>query len=283
MPELARRLARIPDWAWLDGDRRRLDPRPRLARARDDGPVRLRRRAHLLGAGAKPRGHRLVRRPRGADERLQPALPRPARTRDVAHRRAADRVRPGEGAELARHVARGGAGLAHRPPRQRAVALAPRRRARGGAPVARLHGDHRDREPLLPRRARRRVVAPARARAAVVAARRAPRGRARRRARDALAGARVPRGGRARAVRAGARRARPAAPPPVRAPARRRRRALRARGRRPARAGPVALRPPRRLQRRRRGWLRRRRRPALLALARRGADAVRRRRPDRSC
>ena len=44
-------------------------------------------------------------------------------------------------------------------------------------------------------------------------------------------------------------------------------------------AGRIALGPARRLQRRRRGRLRPRRRPALLALARRGADALRRGRP----
>ena len=90
-----------------------------------------------------------------ADERLQPPLPGAARAGPLGHGRAADRVRPREGAQRPRHVPRGGSRLAPRSARRRPIALAPRRRPRGRAAVARVHGHARHREPLLPVRARR--------------------------------------------------------------------------------------------------------------------------------
>ena len=282
--ELARRLARVPAWAWLAAIVVVSAVAPRLARARHAGAVRVRRRADLLRSWreASPTTGG-VRRPRAADERLQPALPGADRTCVLALRRPADRLRGGQGDRT-----RSSMSLAAIP----AFLIARRVRGRGSSllaavlavalPVDRVHGDDHDREPLLPGRARRRVVAPARARAAGVAARRARSPSARRRARDALAGARVRRRrSRLAPARAGARRARPrgcsARSRPCSAPSARSPRSCSApssaRGRSLADllgaysvvgeggydVGDGA---------------------ALLALARRGADAVRRRRPD---
>ena len=51
-------LRRVPAWAWLAGIVAVSFALPRLARAPDAGAVHLRRRAHLLGARAEPRGRR---------------------------------------------------------------------------------------------------------------------------------------------------------------------------------------------------------------------------------
>ena len=228
------------------------------------------------GARAEPRRQRLVRGARRADERLQPPLPGADRAGVLAVRRPAERVRRGEGDERDRDVARGGARLAARPPGERAVARAPRRAcSRSPLPVDGVHGDARDREALLPGRARcSRGRSCACSSGRSWAAHRVPRRRARRGLRDALAGARVRRGDRARrrscsrSLRAELRRVRPFAPA-----ARRRRRArLLARGRRPG--GSRAGRSPTssaRTASSARAATTSARRPPLLALARRGA------------
>ena len=173
--------------------------------------------------------------------------------------------------------------IPHRPPRRPAGARPARGVARGRAPVARLHGDRDDRESLLPAGARRRVGD---ARSPSIDRRGATpcscsslsgsRSRPARRRSRSRPGSSSPRS-RSRSSRA-------AGSPRIRAS-----------WRLYALFGGAALivlaaqvvrgqslqRAARRLRRRRRPVVRRRHRPALLALARGGADAVPRRRSGR--
>ncbi len=260
-------------------DRRRLGGAARLARPRDAGAVRFRRRAHLLGVGEERRRCRQLRGARRAGERLQHPLSAPPRAGVRALRRGAERLRAGEGDERRRDVARGRPRLARHPAGGGSWRVAPLRRDRRRDPLDGVHGDPRDRDALLPGRAGVRLDVPAGARASLRQQDRGARRRARRGRRHPLAGNRVRRSGRPGAVPARAVATRRRGASPLCAAPRWHHRARRTRRRRAARARPVALGPPRRLQRRRRGRLRRRERAPLLALARRGADALRRRRP----
>ncbi len=242
------------------GDRARVGRPADLARARDARAVHLRRRADLLGARAEPRRHGLVRGAGRLDERVQHPLPGAARPRLRALRRAAGRVRGGEGDQRDRDVPRGGPGLAPHPSSRREAAVAPRRGARRRPAVDGLHGDDRHREPLLSARPAVRVDARAGARATHGRAHRRTRRGARRGGGDPLAGARLRGRGRARAVRPRPAPPRSAGRPSVRPAARRCRRDRDPRARRAAAPRQALVRPARRLQRGRRGRLRRRRR-----------------------
>ena len=262
-------------------DRRRLGGAARLARPRDAGAVRLRRRAHLLRAREERRRWRQLCGARRADERVQHPLSAPPRTGVRALRRAAERLRAREGDERRGDVARGRPRLARRPAGRGSRPVARLRRDRRRDPLDGIHGDSRDGDALLSARAALRLDVPAGARASLRRPDRGARRRAHRGCRDPLAGHRVRRRDPACAVPARAVAEGRRGTPPLCAAPWRHGRSGPARRRRAARARPVALRPPRRLQRRRRGRLRRRQRAPLLALARGGADALRRRPPGR--
>ena len=277
------RAARVPDWAWLAADRHRLGARPRVARARE-----CRRRSSSSTSSSTGSSRGASRRtatysvrdvPTSGYSLLYPALLAPAHWVTDALpsayglAKALNALVMSLAAVPAWLLARRVAG---------ARARASRRRARGRASVARVHGDARDREPLLSR---------SRSSFAWTLVRVLER--------PTWARLRRPRRSRSRPPSPPARRRSGSSPRSCVAPLclaldrPRSRRLLRpfaplygvvaglavlvvgaqlARGQSLADAS-------RRLQRRRRRRLRRRVRAALLALARRGADALRRRRP----
>ena len=158
MAEPARARARVPDWAWLAAIVVALG-----ARARRGSLARCRRRTSsstssiYCRAREEPRGRRRVQRPRGADERLQPPLPGAPRAGVL---RSSTPCRPPTALAKAINAARrcrsrpfppGSSPGGSRADRSSLLAAA----ARGRAAVARVHGDGRHGEPLLPARARR--------------------------------------------------------------------------------------------------------------------------------
>ena len=151
LENLRGRAARVPDWAWLAAIvTASALVRGWLARGMPAPFIFVDELVYWeLARSLAETGSYSIR---GVpDERLQPPLPGAARAGALGHGRPPDRLRPGEGAERPRDVARSGARMASRAARRGTRALAPRRRARGRAAVARLHGDDRHREPLLSR------------------------------------------------------------------------------------------------------------------------------------